>query len=165
MRVQEFASCNTDAPSMRIHRRNSCMWRHICSSDDLMPSRKGSKNLVCSGAERWIDFFQKNSMRPVLPALSSWPSRRDETGAKARLCRCEHFPSALNEFQGGCLLHSRVYLASNSAAKCYDAWRLQVVKAKYSTACVSLAGCGQRDAWEHGKRRHASRHFLLSSCY
>jgi len=33
------------------------------SFDDLMPSRKGSTNLLCSGAERWIDFLHKNSMR------------------------------------------------------------------------------------------------------
>jgi len=44
-----------------------------------------------------------------------------------------------------------VDLASNSAAKCCHAWTLKVVKAKQSTACVSLAGCGQKDAWEQTK--------------
>ena len=54
----------------------------------------------------------------ALLALSSWPSRKAEAGSKARLCRCKRFPSAPNEFQEGCPLHSRVYLASNSASKC-----------------------------------------------
>jgi len=34
---------------------------------DLMPSSQGSRNLLCSEAERWIQFFQKNSMRPACP--------------------------------------------------------------------------------------------------
>jgi len=28
---------------------------------------------------------------------------------------------------------------------------VKVVNAKWSTACVSLAGCGQKDAWEQQK--------------
>ena len=68
-----LASCNALAASMRLQRRNSCMWTHLYSFDDLMPSRKGSQNLFCSGAERWIDFFQKNSMRHA--CLPSPPGR------------------------------------------------------------------------------------------
>jgi len=44
-----------------------------------------------------------------------------------------------------------VYLASNSAAKCYDTWSLKVIKAKKSTACVLLASCGQQDDWMQQK--------------
>ena len=58
--------------------------------------------------------------RRSLSTRSRKPSRKAEAGSKARLCRCKRFPSALNEFQQGCPLHSRVYLASKSAAKCYD---------------------------------------------
>jgi len=83
VRVNELASRNADAPSMKIQRRNSCT--HVCSFDALIPSWKGSKNLLGSGAERW----QKNSTRPS--ALSSWPSRRAETGSKTHLCRANAF--------------------------------------------------------------------------
>jgi len=39
----------------------------------------------------------------------------------------------------------------NSTAKYSDAWKLKVVKTKLSTACVSLAGRVQEDAWEQTK--------------
>ena len=37
---------------------------------------------------------------------------------------------------------------SRSTAKCHEVWRLKVVKAKLSTACVSPADFGQKDTWE-----------------
>jgi len=45
VRVNGLAQWNAYAHSMSIQRRNSCMWTHICSFDDLMPSGRGSKNL------------------------------------------------------------------------------------------------------------------------
>ena len=136
------------------------MWTHICSFDDLIPSTKGSKNLFCSGAEKWKDFFKKNSMHPALPALFSWPTRKSETGSKARLCHCKCFPSALNEFQDGCPLYSRVYLALKSAAKCYDAWRPQG-RGGETVSSMCLPG----RLWTKGclgaaDRKHASRRFM-----
>jgi len=88
-----------------------------------------------TGAERRIEFLLCKEFN--LPSL---PGQEDE---KDRLCDANSFPSAVDELQEGCPLHSPMHLLSNSSANALADWRLSV-NAKKSTPCVLHTGCGQK---------------------
>jgi len=75
------------APSMRIQRKNSCMWTHICS---LLIWCLQVKAQGIFFVQKLRDGFNSSKrIQCALPVLSSWPSRNSDAGSKARLCRCK----------------------------------------------------------------------------
>ena len=114
---------------MGIQRRNSCIQTHICFFNALILSRQGSKNRICTGADRWMDFFQQNSM-PLLRATKS-PHRfsRWQKGLPLRCGRFSERPQRMLRRMPSSLSSSVSGIQLN--CKCPGTRRLKNVKAKY----------------------------------